>query len=67
MAALSPTGPPPQIRIGTSIAFRARRPALEHERATLEEYYNLLALVEDKSVWLEELRAASAIDSGASR
>ena len=28
--------------------------ALEHERATLEEYYNLLALVEDKSVWLEE-------------
>ena len=28
--------------------------ALEHERTTLEEYYNLLALVEDKSVWLEE-------------
>ena len=28
--------------------------ALEHERATLREYYNLLALVVDKSVWLEE-------------
>ena len=28
--------------------------ALDHERATLREYYNLLALVADKSVWLEE-------------
>ena len=28
--------------------------ALEHERVTLREYYNLLRLVEDKSVWLEE-------------
>src|SRR5258708_37698564 len=28
--------------------------ALEHERATLREYYNLLALVVDKSVWLKE-------------
>ena len=28
--------------------------ALEHERATLEEYYNLLGLVADQSVWLEE-------------
>jgi bacterioferritin len=28
--------------------------ALEHERATLEEYYSLLAMVEGKSVWLEE-------------
>jgi bacterioferritin len=28
--------------------------ALEHERATLREYYNLLALVVGKSVWLEE-------------
>src|SRR2546422_4062102 len=28
--------------------------ALDHERATLREYYNLLALVVDKSVWLEE-------------
>jgi len=28
--------------------------ALGHERATLREYYNLLALVVDKSVWLEE-------------
>ena len=28
--------------------------ALEHERLTLEEYYTLLGLVEDKSVWLEE-------------
>src|SRR5207302_1761975 len=27
--------------------------ALDHERATLREYYNLLALVVDKSVWLE--------------
>ena len=28
--------------------------ALDHERATLREYYNQLALVVDKSVWLEE-------------
>ena len=28
--------------------------ALDHERATLREYYNLLGLVVDKSVWLEE-------------
>ena len=28
--------------------------ALEHERTTLDEYYNLLSMVEDKSVWLEE-------------
>jgi bacterioferritin len=28
--------------------------ALEHERVTLQEYYNLLALVAAKSVWLEE-------------
>ena len=28
--------------------------ALEHERATLDEYYNLLTMVEDKAVWLEE-------------
>jgi bacterioferritin len=28
--------------------------ALDHERATLREYYKLLALVVDKSVWLEE-------------
>ena len=28
--------------------------ALEHERVTLQEYYNLLTLVADKSVWLEE-------------
>lgn len=28
--------------------------ALEHERVTLQEYYNLLALVANKSVWLEE-------------
>ena len=28
--------------------------ALDHERATLHEYYNLLELVVDKSVWLEE-------------
>ena len=28
--------------------------ALEHERATLDTYYELLDLVRDKSVWLEE-------------
>jgi len=28
--------------------------ALEHERATLRRYYELLDLVRDKSVWLEE-------------
>lgn len=28
--------------------------ALEHEHATLDEYYNLLKQVEGKSVWLEE-------------
>ena len=28
--------------------------SLDHERATLREYYNLLGLVLDKSVWLEE-------------
>jgi bacterioferritin len=28
--------------------------ALDHERTTLREYYNLLGLVVDKSVWLEE-------------
>ena len=32
--------------------------ALEHERATLREYYNLLALVVGKSVWLEEYARA---------
>ncbi len=28
--------------------------ALEHEQATLDEYYSLLKQVESKSVWLEE-------------
>ena len=28
--------------------------ALDHERATLREYYTLLGLVADKNVWLEE-------------
>ena len=28
--------------------------ALDHERATLREYYTLLGLVVDKNVWLEE-------------
>ena len=28
--------------------------SLDHERATLREYYNLLDLVVDQSVWLEE-------------
>lgn len=30
------------------------REALEHERATLDQYYSLLEKVVDKSVWLEE-------------
>ena len=30
------------------------REALEHEHATLEQYYELLRKVEGKSVWLEE-------------
>jgi bacterioferritin len=30
------------------------REALEHEHATLDQYYKLLARVEGKSVWLEE-------------
>jgi len=30
------------------------REALEHERATLDQYYLLLQKVEDKNVWLEE-------------
>jgi bacterioferritin len=30
------------------------REALEHERATLDQYYALLRKVEHKSVWLEE-------------
>ena len=32
--------------------------ALEHERDTLQEYYNLLALAAGKSVWLEEYARA---------
>ena len=28
--------------------------SLDHEHSTLREYYNLLELVIDKSVWLEE-------------
>ncbi len=30
------------------------REAIDHERETLDLYYNLLELVQDKSVWLEE-------------
>lgn len=30
------------------------REALDHERATLDQYYSLLRRVEGKSVWLEE-------------
>jgi len=30
------------------------REALEHERATLDQYYSLLQKVEGKNVWLEE-------------
>ena len=50
----------PSLRIGKLVEthkhdiIQILHEALEHERATLEEYYNLLALVEDKSVWLEE-------------
>jgi bacterioferritin len=50
----------PSLRIGKLVETHKHdivqilHEALEHERATLEEYYNLLALVEDKSVWLEE-------------
>ena len=50
----------PSLRIGKLVETHKHdivqilHEALEHERSTLEEYYNLLALVEDKSVWLEE-------------
>ena len=50
----------PSLRIGKLVETHKHdivqilHEALEHERTTLEEYYNLLALVEDKSVWLEE-------------
>ena len=50
----------PSLRIGKLVETHKHdivqilQEALDHERATLEEYYNLLALVLDKSVWLEE-------------
>jgi bacterioferritin len=50
----------PSLRIGRLVEshkhdiIQILDEALDHERATLQEYYNLLALVADKSVWLEE-------------
>jgi len=35
--------------------------SLDHERATLDEYYNLLKLVVDKSVWLEDYARAQIV------
>ena len=50
----------PSLKIGTLVESHKHditqilSEALDHERATLREYYKLLALVVDKSVWLEE-------------
>src|SRR5262245_29268923 len=50
----------PSLRIGKLVESHKHeisqilQEALEHERATLTEYYNLLSLVSGKSVWLEE-------------
>jgi len=50
----------PSLRIGKLVEshkhdiIQILDEALDHERATLQEYYNLLALVADRSVWLEE-------------
>jgi len=35
--------------------------SLDHERTTLREYYNLLELVVDKSVWLEDYARAQIV------
>ena len=35
--------------------------SLDHERATLREYYHLLELVVDKSVWLEDYARAQIV------
>jgi bacterioferritin len=50
----------PSLRIGRLVEshkhdiIQILDEALDHERATLQEYDNLLAFVADKSVWLEE-------------
>ncbi|MCQ3950272.1 MAG: bacterioferritin [Planctomycetes bacterium] len=50
----------PSLKIGKLVETEKHdidqilREALQHERDTLAEYYNLLSLVEGKSVWLEE-------------
>ena len=50
----------PSLRIGKLVEshkhdiIQILDEALDHERTTLQEYYNLLALVADRSVWLEE-------------
>jgi bacterioferritin len=50
----------PSLRIGKLVETHKHdigqilHEALDHERVTLQEYYNLLALVSAKSVWLEE-------------
>jgi bacterioferritin len=50
----------PSLKIGKLVEshkhdiIQILQESLDHEQATLNEYYNLLALVVDKSVWLEE-------------
>ena len=50
----------PSLKIGKLVETQKHdinqilREALEHERATLAEYYKLLSLATDKNVWLEE-------------
>src|SRR5260370_7508275 len=50
----------PSLKIGKLVEshkhdiIQILQESLEHERATLREYYNLLELLIDKSVWLEE-------------
>jgi bacterioferritin len=50
----------PSLKIGKLVEshkhdiIQILQESLDHERATLREYYNLLELVMHKSVWLEE-------------
>ena len=50
----------PSLKIGKLVEshkhdiIQILQESLDHEQATLREYYDLLALVIDKSVWLEE-------------
>ncbi len=50
----------PSLKIGKLVETHKHdidqilREALEHERATLDEYYTLLGITEDRSVFLEE-------------